>query len=251
MKKTIPIAELEVSPRTAAFLESLGVGTLGELLDRPEIAAPPMVAAELEVLFDEMDVEYAGELRVEKGNVEHRAEGDVAARWKTIESWLRERHPELLEELRPPAQADAIAAVEKDLGQKLPDDYKRFLAIHDGQKPNAAMVGTCALLPVAEVPVRHRRLASLMQDAEEEMDPELADPGVRAAAFLPGWVPIGVSARGRDYLCIDLDPAEGGTSGQIIEVSVDFDDRPKIAASFADLLSLYFEQLQTGEIEIE
>jgi cell wall assembly regulator SMI1 len=46
-------------------------------------------------------------------------------------------------------------------------------------------------------------------------------------------------------------PGPGGTRGQIIEYIVDFNDRPRVAASFADLLSLYFEGIQTGEIDLD
>jgi cell wall assembly regulator SMI1 len=180
----------------------------------------------------------------------HRAEGDVPTRWKTIEAWLREHHPRRIDDFRPPAQTAAVAAAEKELGRELPEDYKQFLSLHDGQELFAPMVGTCSLFSLDDVPLRYRRLASLLSDAEEESEPEV-DAGIRPVAYSPGWIPIGVSARGRDYLCIDLDPAPKGTSGQIIEVPVDFDDRTKVAPSFADLLALYFKQLQTGEIEVD
>jgi hypothetical protein len=51
------IEDLEVSVRTSMFLQSLGVTTLEELLAMPEIKAPHrMVAAELQELFDELEV---------------------------------------------------------------------------------------------------------------------------------------------------------------------------------------------------
>ncbi|MEM6532566.1 MAG: SMI1/KNR4 family protein [Myxococcota bacterium] len=68
--------------------------------------------------------------------------------------------------------------------------------------------------------------------------------------YHPGWFPIACSPGGRDFLCIDLAPSEGGVRGQIIEYLVDEDERYRVASSFADLLSLYFEQIQTGEIDL-
>jgi hypothetical protein len=75
--------------------------------------------------------------------------------------------------------------------------------------------------------------------------------GVRAVDWCEGWIPISRSARGRDYLCIDLDPAPGGVRGQIVEYVADDSARPLVAKSFADLLSLYFEQAQTGAIDLD
>ncbi|MCW5831671.1 MAG: SMI1/KNR4 family protein [Labilithrix sp.] len=83
------------------------------------------------------------------------------------------------------------------------------------------------------------------------MDPDQVGEGVRAVDYCDAWIPISRSARGRDFLCIDLDPAPGGTRGQIIEYVVDSEARPRVAASFADLLGKYFEQAQTGEIDFD
>ncbi len=50
---------------------------------------------------------------------------------------------------------------------------------------------------------------------------------------------------------IDLDPAPGGTVGQIIEYIVDDDARPLVAKSFAELLALYFAQAQTDALDFD
>ena len=76
----------------------------------------------------------------------------------------------------------------------------------------------------------------------EPIDEDDVGEGVRALDYCEGWIPIVQSARGRDYLCVDLDPAPGGARGQIIEYVVDDNARPLVAKSFADLLSIYFEQ---------
>lgn len=50
---------------------------------------------------------------------------------------------------------------------------------------------------------------------------------------------------------LDLDPASAGVWGQIVEYVVDDFARPVTAKSFADLLSLYFEQAQEGLIDFD
>jgi hypothetical protein len=61
------IDELEVSVRTAGFLQSLEVSTIGELLELPVIRAPHrLVAAELAEIFDELELGYSGDIVVDR-----------------------------------------------------------------------------------------------------------------------------------------------------------------------------------------
>lgn len=250
------VDELEVSVRTSDFLGSLGVITLGELLGLPEIRVPDttrpkmaaMMLAELRDLFESLGVTYSGILigpPLREATLT--ATGEVPERWRTIATWLADEHPHALKQFNPPAAAEAIAAAERDLGFTLPDDYKQFLAIHNGQTEFAAMVGRGSLLPVEKI----AEIRNGIFGEEIAVDEAGVGEGVRAVDYCPGWIPISKSASGRNYLCIDLDPASNGTSGQIIEYVVDFDARPLIAKSFADLLSLYFAKAQTGEVDLD
>ncbi len=249
MDAQTPLDELDVSVRTSEFLADLGVDTVGELLALPEIRAPRMIAAELQVIIDELGLEYRGRIIVEAPPAME-ATGDVEQRWNTIRAWLEDGHADALEMFHGPAAPEAIANAERELGRTLPDDYRRFLVLHDGQDDGAPMVGSCALYPVGTLAAEYEWLHGLYEE-EGTIDADLAGTGVRPVQCARGWIPIGRSARGRDFLCLDLEPAPGGRSGQIIQLSVDLDDRPLIAPSFADLLSVFFTQLQTGEIEVE
>ncbi len=250
----IALEDLELSIRSTQWLRTLGLKSIGDLLARPRLELPEdwppamarMVAAEVQEVFEEMGVSYDGEIVVPSTTeASLRATGDVPTRWHTVRSWLQREHPDVLQQFNPPACAEAVAAAEAELGVSLPDDYKAFLALADGQDDCAAFVGLGALMPIAEV------ASTKLMGEEREVPAACAGPGVRAVDCATGWIPISRSARGRDYLCIDLDPAPEGTRGQIIEYVADGDARPLIAKSFADLLSLYFEQAQTGEIDLE
>jgi cell wall assembly regulator SMI1 len=243
------IADLEVSVRTAAFLQSLNVTTLGALLSLPRIVAPHrLILGELEMLFDDLGVTYSGELEGPTlGRAALKAGGSIEERWATIGGWLKSEYPDALSQFRKPATQAAILNAEKKLGVTLPDDYKQFLALHNGQEEFAPMVGFGALFAIEEVAEAH---ANIVGD-ETPVDVDEAGEGVRPLDYCKGWIPISRSARGRDYLCIDLDPAKGGTRGQIIEYVVDSNARSLVAKSFADLLSLYFQQAQTGELDLD
>lgn len=242
------IDELEISVKTTAFLQGLGVSTLGDLLDLPRIEAPKLVASELLVLFDELGVPYDGEVVAKAKAAAKKVAGGVADRMRTIEAWLDENKPHLLETFCPPATNEAIAAARQALGTELPDDWVELLRLHDGQEPDAPMIATCSLLPLEEVVAEHARLVELFRDAGP-VDESAVDPGIKKVAYTPAWIPIGRSARGRDILCLDLDPDRGGKRGQVVLVAVDDDARNLVATSVSDLLAQYFEAAQNGELE--
>ena len=255
-RRQLTLDELELSVRSSELLQSLGVQTLGQLLDLPKIEIPDdvplktarLMVAELEELFEDMGVEYAGTIEApQPEEATQTATGTIAERWQTIAAWLHDHHPGALAGFHPPASSASIAAAEEALGKTLPDDYKQFLALHNGQHEHAPWVGLGALLPIEKV-VKAR---TGIYGEEVPVPAEMVGRGVRAVDYSPGWIPITRSARGRDYLCLDLDPAPGGIAGQIIEYVVDGGERPLVARSFADLLSLYFEQAQRGEIEFD
>ena len=226
------VDELEVSAPLSAFLSALGVETVGELCDLPELEMPRALAAELQILLAEMDLELGGKLITGEAQL-LTCSGGVIARWGTVRSWLEEHHADVLARFRPPADPQDIANAERTLGHALPEDYKRFLSMHDGQEPMGPWVATCTLLPVGALPAKHSQLQKL-----------IATEGVKCGA---GWVPIGQSVRGREYLCLDLDHATA--RGQVMALNLDFDERPCVAPSFTELLSVFFEQMQRGELQ--
>jgi cell wall assembly regulator SMI1 len=253
--RAMPIDDLELSVRTASFLQTLGVKTVGELLTLPTFDIPAttpakmsgLMRAELKELIAELGLPWPWSDPAPR-KADKTATGDVAARWKTIAAWLADEHPEALEQFNPPATEAAIAKAEKDLGVTLPEDYKAFLRIHNGQDEFAPWVGIGALLPVEKLKVATEHIFG--EDTPVPDSATVGD-GVRRVEYSKGWIPITASARGRENQCIDLDPAPGGTKGQIVEYVADDWSRPLLATSFADLLAKFFEKSQTGDVDFD
>lgn len=106
-----------------------------------------------------------------------------------------------------------------------------------GQEDGAPMVGLGLLLSVSDVASARENIFG----EDKPVDPAARRRGRPRRRVLTEVDPlISASARGRDNLCLDLDPAPGGAIGQILEHIADADERPLVAKSFADLLSKYF-----------
>lgn len=247
--KQLSVDDLEVSVKTSSVLDSLEVATVGELLALPAIGAPKPVITELQLLFEDFGLKYEGLFEEMEVEVEE-LEGDVPERWARIADWLDENYPSALEDFNGPADDATIATAEGALGRTLPEEYATFLHLHNGQKPYAPMVHTCSLFAVETLAENHRRLVKLFKDPAS-LPRDAVEEGIEPIEYSPSWIPIGSSARGRDFLCLDLAPAAGGHVGQVILIAVDDDPRELVAKDFQDFLSLYFEELQTGEIEFD
>lgn len=132
--------------------------------------------------------------------------------------------------------------------KQVADWLAKNLTIHNGQEIDGPMVEWATLLPVEKIAARYKGLLRLRIDDEEELELE-TDKKVKPVFYSPGWIPIGCSPRGRDFLCLDFDPAKGGKAGQVILFVTDFNERFQVAPSFAELLTVFLKEAKAGEIE--
>lgn len=77
-----------------------------------------------------------------------------------------------------------------------------------------------------------------------------ADTGIRAAWWSRSWVLI-MENGGGDYLCVDLDPAQGGNQGQIITYYHDEMFRSPVAPGLDAMLEDLAARLASGRGRIE
>ncbi len=246
--REMAIDDLELSVRSAGLFMGLGVETVGDLLDLPSITTTGHLRAEIIAILEGFGVAYEGEWIVPEEPPVREATGSLAERWKTVAAWLGAQHPGVLATFRPPATEAQIAAAEKALGVDLPEDYRAFLAIHDGQEELAPMVEFCSLLPVAELASSREEHAHLFGDAAVDED-EAVDAGIALVAWNRAWIPIGKFMR--SVMVLDLAPTPEGTPGQIFVAHSDDDRRALLAPSFTELVARYFRELQDGTIDLD
>jgi cell wall assembly regulator SMI1 len=73
------------------------------------------------------------------------------------------------------------------------------------------------------------------------------DAEIQTSFFCHGWIPIAISGRGRDFLCLDMEPTSKGSVGQVIIIATDDWGANLVgAASFGALLENYLVDPKYG-----
>ena len=168
---------------------------------------------------------------------------EIANYWSRIEQWLTMNMPPAQMLLPQGVSPGALIQAESLLGFEIPGELKEFLLIHDGS-------GILWLHDYGEFMSLKQIISAwdmevdLWDDGEND---EWAKPSgpIKKRWFTRDWLPV-LDARTGDYACIDLDPAEGGTSGQIINWRHDGGPGRVIATSFGNLLDEFVKELDLG-----
>lgn len=169
--------------------------------------------------------------------------------WKDIlEYWEKYISPE-----SPGAGAspEELSVLEYYLGQDLPPSFKEFYKIHNGFREPIILPHPSSLLSLEEILERWSALNKLFAKeplSEEEFEGCTSQcKEVKKVRWTPGWIPFTISTRGRDYYCLDFEPAPHGISGQIIFFSTDMGDREFISESFEAFITKYTQSLTAGK----
>lgn len=199
-------------------------------------------------------IEIVGEVEPfkEPESMQSHPQTNVAESWSRLEAWLQARPHALPGGLNAPASNDAIVVLEGALGAKLPNDLIASLKTHDGQ---ADQGGVCfdgeTLLNAQGILEEWTCWRDLV--VEGTFDDMTSDPdgGVKDDWYNLRWIPVTKNGSG-DCLCVDLDPAPGGTYGQVIRMWHDDDRRERVAASYeAWLRAVVTETIGLLEVQKE
>ncbi len=168
---------------------------------------------------------------------------DVPAIWADIDRWLSAKAPATFKRLKPGAAPAALADVEKAIGKKLPPDLAASYQVHDG----FAYLTDYEYLPCAVGLKRWNEQAS----AKGAKPAKAAHQGKLKPQFWnKGWFPVAMDSGG-NFLCVDLDPADGGTAGQVL--FWDAAEGPRVSEhdSFGSWLETYRNALLAGRFTVD
>lgn len=173
--------------------------------------------------------------------------------WGRIHAWLRTNAPEILDRLNPGASVTRIAMAERELGISFPDDYRQSLAIHDGQARAAWPLLFGWHLDSLDDVLGHWRalVASATRGdfPEGEQSSITTNGPVRPQWWNRQWIPITNDQAG-NFEALDLDPAAGGTVGQVVLMAHNYPRRLVRASGVSAHLSAFASELDAGRARV-
>ncbi|MFE6861603.1 SMI1/KNR4 family protein [Nocardia sp. NPDC057668] len=186
---------------------------------------------------------------------------DAITLFEEYVDWLRVNVPLAFENLAPPAGRAEIDELEKALGQRLPDDVKAVLAMHNGQLSTDIATGGEGAVPcIPTLSFLSTRLIeqcwsswiAVREGSEIEQLQAFgavmagAEGRVKPLYTSAGWIPLWSDTSRSDYIGLDLDPDHAGVPGQIINFGRDEERHFVCAESFTDLLSFLLDEVRSG-----
>src|SRR5262245_22802483 len=130
--------------------------------------------------------------------------------WVRIDEWLMRHARDIGNDLNPPASRETVLDVERRIGQTLPADVTASFEIHDGQHGSAPWSFVdWRLLPTDLLVQQFELLRDLHTKGVFDGARARAHGPVRPVWWTPSWIPLLANDSG-DYLCVDVDPPEGG-----------------------------------------
>ncbi len=175
--------------------------------------------------------------------------------WGELEDWLKSNLPHNHASLRPGASEEQITQIERELGFRLPEDWKTLYQIHDGQDETDTAMLTLRWLPLADVLSSWRMWKELLADGstQEALSPDCKSipPGAIQEKYINlGWLPMFTDGGG-NAIGPDLQPGANGQIGQMINFGRDELEKFVIAPDLKDFLQWIVSGIRSGKITLQ
>jgi cell wall assembly regulator SMI1 len=126
----------------------------------------------------------------------------------------------------------------------LPEDFKTWLSIHNGQDGRFQLVAPWELIPIDGIILEAQQMHQVFSDdTENSVETRGA---VKSMLWNTAWIPFASDNAGNFY-CLDLDPAPKGNYGQVILWASDPPYVEVIAPSYRAWLEQYQSDLEAGK----
>jgi cell wall assembly regulator SMI1 len=135
--------------------------------------------------------------------------------WTEIVNQIAALLPGVLASVNPPATPDSIDALEHRIGAPLPDGFKQYLAVMDGQNDlgrDHPLIGFNRLLSVARI-IETMDMQRFHFGDEGRIE-WVTENKIQPVLWDSRWVPFS-DFEGSPRLILDLHPGRNGTYGQV------------------------------------
>lgn len=180
----------------------------------------------------------------------------VREAWDRIERWLWRNAPKILASLNSGASDEEIAAAEQALGISMPEDWWELYRVHNGlndEGNQGSLFHGMNFFDLDRVVSEFSQNVVDVQEGESDSPPEMVvagDPGIQKGdLFNTAWVPL-AHDWGASLIRVDMAPAEGGQSGQVIATDSECRVAMLLAPSISEFLSNFADDLEQGRYHL-
>jgi len=173
--------------------------------------------------------------------------------WTEIVSQIAALSPSVLASVNPPADPGVIDTLERRIGAPLPDGFKQYLAVMDGQNDlgrDHPLIGYNRFLSVARI-VETMDMQRFCFGDEDRVD-WITENKIQPVMWDSHWVPFS-DFEGSPRLILDLHPGRNGAYGQVWQDWPGRDrenDGTVMALTFAEFSTELLRRLTTRSVVV-
>jgi cell wall assembly regulator SMI1 len=171
----------------------------------------------------------------------------VRESWERIASWY-DRNTRPGKFWRAPGASESqIDALEEALGSRLPEDVRESYRLHNG---TSWLLHYGEVMALGDVEAVWRRYGGWQRDDGYAVGASWQPREIKGPIKPIWWSPLRIPITdngGGDPVMLDLDPAEGGTRGQVIDFNHEVGPLGVLASGWAEWLGAIADGLDAGE----
>ena len=158
---------------------------------------------------------------------------------------LKKYMPDIEERLNDASDVEALDIIEKNVGKKLPADFKAIYKKYNGEKnePYTGMVLGFSLMDTANI---IDTLKSFKENDISDVTSMTPDKVLDGKMCELDMIPFAWDGS-RGYICIDMSPDKKGKKGQVVTLDYDFDQVTWLADSLKDFFEFANAMLDNGK----
>jgi len=156
-------------------------------------------------------------------------------------------HP-IYETVNPPASENEITQLENALNVQLPDAFRRYLSVWNGQHELVPFIGCNSFLPIPDMIETWSMLSDMFED-EDEMD-WVREDRIKPLIWSRKWIPF-TEFESSSHLILDLDPGVNGSIGQVFKFHSGMSYEEVIAQSFEEFSLEILKRLETNRFTVD